>query len=122
MNGVQILNQWEVVVDTQFSWGSFWVGAALGFGLVAFITATCLAGDWDWKCFFGISGILGLIVAILLGLLGGYIIAPTPIEWETRYEVSIGPEVSMSEFMDKYEILETRGSIYTIRENDQQGD
>ena len=57
-----------------------------------------------------------------MGLVLGGAIAATPVAWETRYEVTISSEVSMAEFMDKYEILETRGSIYTIREKVQHGD
>ena len=43
-------------------------------------------------------------------------VGPAPAEYETHYEVSINEEVNMQEFMDKYEIVETRGSIYTVRE------
>ena len=58
----------------------------------------------------------GTFLGLLFGLLGGSVIFPEPIEYETHYEVSINEEVNMQEFMDKYEIIETRGSIYTVRE------
>ena len=41
---------------------------------------------------------------------------PKPVEYETHYEVSIDETVNLQEFMEKYEIIETRGLIYTVRE------
>ena len=41
---------------------------------------------------------------------------PEPVEYETHYEVSIDETVNMQEFMDKYELIETRASIYTVKE------
>ena len=87
MDGVSILNEFEVVTKTVFSWESFWWGA-----------------------------LIGAIFGLFFGLLGGFVLKPKPVEYETRYEVSINEEVNMQEFMDKYEIIETRGSIYTVRE------
>ena len=37
---------------------------------------------------------------------------------DTEYEVIISDEVSMNEFNEKYEIVEQRGKIYTIKERD----
>ena len=124
MEGIQILNQFEVVTKTQFSWDSFWTGAIIGFliALFAVIIALCTSDGGDWSVFFVAIGIFGIAAAVLTGLLWGRAVAATPVAWETRYEVTISSEVSMAEFMDKYEILETRGSIYTIREKVQQGD
>ena len=68
--------------------------------------------------YFGlIAGILaGLIMAgICAPLIGGLALA-TPVEYETHYKVTIDDSVSMSEFMDKYEILDQEGKIYTVRE------
>lgn len=124
MEGIQILNQFEVVTKTQFSWDSFWTGAIIGFliALFAVIMVVCTSKDGDWSVFLIAVGIFGILSAVLTGLLWGGCIDATPVAWETRYEVTISSEVSMAEFMDKYEILETRGSIYTIREKVQQGD
>ena len=117
MEGIQILNQWEVVTKTQLSWDSFWTGAVIGFLIALFATIiTVLTNDGDWSDFFVAMCTIGIIATVLIGLLWGGCIDATPVAWETRYEVIIGSEVSMSEFMDKYKILETRGSIYTIRE------
>lgn len=116
MNGVQILNQFEVVTKTIFSWKSFWIGAIIGAGIAVTIILLVMLGDFDWSSFGLICAIFVPIVSILFALFSGFLIAPTPVEYETHYEVSINEEVNMKEFMDKYEILETRGSIYTVKE------
>lgn len=36
-------------------------------------------------------------------------------DYETQYQVTIDETVSMSEFLDKYEIIDSNGDIYTIR-------
>ena len=116
MDGVNILNEFEVVTKTVFSWDSFWWGALLGviIGLVAAIIFGLK--EADWLAFFVGLGVFCTIFALLIGLLGGSLLKPKPVEYETRYEVSIDENVSMQEFMNTYEIIETRGSIYTVRE------
>lgn len=118
MDGVTILNQFEVVTKTVFSWKSFWIGALLGALFTLLIIVMIMASDFDWSCFGWICLIFIPIVATIVGLFSGFLIGPTPVEYETHYEVSINEEVNMQEFMDKYEIIETRGSIYTVREKE----
>ena len=36
----------------------------------------------------------------------------------TKYKVTIDDSVSMNEFMDKYEILDQEGKIYTVKEKE----
>lgn len=116
VEGVTILNQFEVVTKTIFSWESFWDSVLVGV-IIGFIAAVIFGlYEQEWAAFF-----VGLIVyctglALLLGVVSGYVVEPEPIEYETQYEVSINEGVNMQEFMDKYEIIETRGSIYTVRE------
>lgn len=116
MTGVEILNQFEVVIDTAFSWKSFWIGLAIGavVGLATAFVFGCSEGEWE--AFAVGCAIFIPIIGLFCALLGGGVLAKEPVEYETRYEVSINEEVSMQEFMDRYEIVETRGSIYTVRE------
>ena len=116
MEGIQILNQFEVVTETIFSWNSFWVGLGLGAaaGLAAAIIFGLSAGDW--AAFFAGCMFYIPIIGLLVGCLCGASVAREPIAWETHYEVMINEDVSMQEFMDKYAIIETRGTIYTIKE------
>ena len=39
-----------------------------------------------------------------------------------EYQVTINNSVSMTEFYDKYEIVEVEGKIYTIREKEQENE
>ena len=116
MEGVTILNQFEVVTKTVFSWQGFWGGFILG-AVIAFIAAVIFGtSEEDWSAFlFGLI-VFFIVVSPLLGVVSGYKLCPEPVEYETHYEVSIDENVNMQEFMDKYEIIETRGSIYTVRE------
>jgi H+/Cl- antiporter ClcA len=116
MNGVQILNQFEVVTETVFSWNSFWIGLGIGaaVGLIAAVIFGC--SEADWAAFFLSCAIFIPILGLFVGGLGGSVVCPTPVAYETRYEVSINEETNMQEFMSKYEIIETRGEIYTVRE------
>lgn len=72
--------------------------------------------EGDWFAFFVGLGCFCVLIGLFVGLLCGSIFKPKPVEYETHYEVSIDETVNMQEFMNKYEIIETRGSIYTVRE------
>ena len=115
MDGVTILNQFEVVTKTAFNSESFWYGAFIGTGLGLFLAILFGLQEGEWAAFFVGLVVFCTILILLFGLLCGFILVPKPVEYETRYEVSINEDVNMQEFMDKYEIIETRGSIYTVR-------
>lgn len=116
MNGVTILNQFEVVTKTALSWESFWCGVLIGVGIGLIVAIIFGLQEGDWLAFFIGLGVFCTLLGLLVGLLGGCVMCRKPVEYETRYEVSINENVNMQEFMDKYEIIETRGSIYTVRE------
>lgn len=119
MDGVSILNEFEVVTKTVFSWESFWWGALIG-AIIGFVIAVIFGlQEADWFAFFVGLSMFCTVLGLFVGLLGGFVVNPKPVEYETRYEVSINEEVNMQEFMDKYEIVETRGSIYTVREKNE---
>ena len=116
MDGVSILNEFEVVTKTVFSWESFCWGALIGAGIGLIVAIIFGLQEGEWAAFFLGLGVFCITIGLLVGLLGGFILKPKPVEYETHYEVSINEEVNMQRFMDKYEIIETRGSIYTVRE------
>jgi hypothetical protein len=116
MDGVTILNEFEVVTKTVFSWESFWWGALIG-AIIGVVTAVVFGiSEGEWLAFFTGLGVFCTIIGLFVGLAGGFLLKPKPVEYETHYEVSINEDVNMQEFMDKYEIIKTRGSIYTVRE------
>lgn len=63
------------------------------------------------------EGILGIIVGAAFGLFAYLIIFHCifPVKY-ISYKVTISEEVSMTEFYERYEIIDVDGAIYTIRE------
>ena len=119
MNGVTILNEFEVtqVVNDTFNCGA----AGLTMLIVVAVCATTgfLIGRRDFASFEGaVLGILiGLVFSLPVSLVSGCAFAHEPItETTIYYEVTVGDEVSMNEFNNKYEIIEQRGNIFTVKE------
>lgn len=101
MTGINILAEYT-------AGGTPVAGAVIVLGLIIFIVG--IAWEWDDD----VTGVGGLLFVISLVLL---LIAIFNAEPEhTRYKVTISDEVNLVEFLERYEILDTEGEIYTIRE------
>lgn len=117
MSGVEILSSTEVANEFVFNWTGFWVV----FGIVLSICA--IVGIWNIiadECEWAIIPVLlivGLIAGIVLGAAFGKMFE-TPTAYKTHYKVTIDDSVSMNEFLDKYEILNQEGKIYTVKERE----
>lgn len=115
MTGVEILATIEVAISYAFNWDMY-----LTIILVSTIISTAIFGTMTFKeCGFWSflnAFILGIIVSGLLGLLPALLSLPD--EYETRYKVTISDEVSMNDFLERYEIIDQEGKIYTVRERD----
>ena len=115
MTGVEILAIEEVVVDYAFNW--LVSGAAFGITFGVFILIGVIMSiafsDWDNMT---IGVILGLILGVICGTIFG-VGERIPVEYETQYKVIISDEVLMSQFADKYKIIEQEGRIYTVVDN-----
>lgn len=115
MTGVEILATEEIGINFAFNWTAFWIMAGVIFGICLIIGF--FAGLTDgWSC-LAICIVLGIIFSGILGCIAG-VGEQMPTEYETHYKVTISDEVSMSEFTEKYEIVDQDGKIYTIRERD----
>lgn len=117
MNGVEILNETQVVAESTFNWTAFWIAGSIIFGI--FIIIGIILSITDGPDRGGWMLIIG--VGILMGLLFGFIFGmwcETPTKYETHYQVIIDDSVSMNDFLDKYEIINTEGKILIIRERD----
>lgn len=71
------------------------------------------AGDKNFN-FFTFGALIGFFISLPIGMLPAF--AASPIEYETRYKITISDEVSMNDFLERYEILDQEGKIYTVRE------
>ena len=115
MTGVEILATEEVVCAwASWNWLAFLGGviiAMLVFLLVGILVGSIEGSETGWICFIAGSIIGGLVLGISMGTNLG-----EPIEYETHYKVTISDEVSMNEFLERYEIIDRDGKIYTVRE------
>lgn len=113
MTGVEILATQEIIISYTFNWEMYLtivlistvISTAL-FGMMAFE----LCGFWSFLnafiCSIIVSGFIGLFPALFT----------LPDEYETHYKVTISDEVSMNDFLERYEIIDQEGKIYTVRE------
>ena len=116
MNGVVILNEIEAVVS--YTWGF-----SLG-GILLIILGIISIGI---DIYFGIKNKTkdkntkllskaGMIMALVLILMGATLFMTGKAITETQYEIYMPGEVNMVEFNERYEIVEQRGLIYTVRD------
>lgn len=115
LDGITVLNSYEVVTKTAFSWQGFWVGLAVG---VVSVVIGALIASADLDTFLHAVGIMGVICGVLSGLVFGFKIIPKPVEYTAEYEVTISDEVSMTDFHNRYDVIEQRNEIYVIREKE----
>ena len=116
MNGVEILATEEVAAGLAFSWTAFGIAGSVVLILVVILGIAVIrkSGYFENIVMFVFAGLL--IGTIVGGGLGA--ITATPTEYETQYKVTISDEVSMNEFLEKYEIIDQEGKILTIRERE----
>ena len=111
MTGVEILNS-ETIYNTNLP--ECCVGIGLGFAVVfVALTAFCIAHE---KYLGAIISALFVIVSMIIACLSG-----TYNENDIHhieYKVTIDDSVSMNEFLDKYEIIDQEGKIYTVKERE----
>ena len=111
MNGVEILSS-ETIYNTILP--EYWLGIGLGCGFIfAVVMAMCFANERIVLGFICLALMFGS--AIVGGLGGTY--SKTDIS-HIEYKVTIDDSVSMNEFLDKYEILDQEGKIYTVKERE----
>lgn len=115
MNGVEILNQTNVYCVE----GKIWVFLLLlGFGLIIGLIYAIL--EWHDLGFnaTGIANIgIGLLFGLFLGIMGYIVTIDTTDELShVEYKIIVSDEVSFIDFMEKYEILDQEGQIYTVKE------
>lgn len=113
LDGIAVLNSYEVVTKTAFSWQGFWIG--VGIIAVVSLIGSLIACD-DLEDFLVMFGVFSVIFGSLVGLFFGFGVMPKSIEYKPEYEVTISNEVSMNDFYNRYDIIEQRGEIYVIRE------
>ncbi len=116
MTGVDILAMEEVVVNTTFNWSAYWTTFGVVAGILTVVGIFFILAENDPACLVGLM-IFGILAGAFVGLIPG-IGMGVPTEYKTQYKVTISDEVSMNEFLERYEIVDQDGKIYTVRERD----
>jgi archaellum biogenesis protein FlaJ (TadC family) len=111
MNGVEILSSKEIYNTILPSWVAF----------IAFVAAfMCLVvliyGLTEAKLLPSIFGGVLFLICMTIFVLSLYSNKNSINHIE--YKVTIDDSVSMNEFLDKYEILDQEGKIYTVKERE----
>jgi hypothetical protein len=116
MNGVEILSS-EVIYETEVWWPMFFI--VIGISAVV----GCLINVFTNTSPDLIDGLLGAVIGMIIGILFGPLMTmltthtTDQVEY-IEYKVTIDDSVSMNEFLDKYEILDQEGKIYTVKERE----
>lgn len=108
MAGIEILHSFQVPIGYAFNW------LAAGIELSIFL----ILGVWGFGPFRDRMWWI-LFVSLFLGVLSAAMVGDglhTPNEFETHYEVLLSDEITLTEFLEDYEIIGQEGKIYTIRE------
>lgn len=115
MTGVEVLNTIEVATEFAFDWGAFWV-VCIGVAAICTIIGI-IASLTEGDPLPLISGVtIGVLIGFFGGLMVGTLSAAKPVEHETHYQVTLTNEVSMTDFLERYEIVEQSGKILTVKE------
>jgi hypothetical protein len=117
MNGVEILSSTEVASEYALNETAFWIAFGITLCVIMLMgIIPVVNGECEWPiillCFW-----LGLAAGGIMGAAAGGIMS-TPVAYETQYKVTIDDSVSLNEFLDKYEIIDQEGKIYTVREKE----
>ena len=114
MTGVEVLATEEVVTKTTCNW---WLA---GF---VFLSVVILAGIVSFCCIDYFDKVLSTLIGCLLGGLIGIfcwviagVVTTIPAAYETEHKVIISDDVLMNDFLERYEIVDQDGKIYTVRE------
>ena len=114
MSGVEILSVIEepILLFNEEAFGiTLFITSIVFFFIASYLSIT----ENEWL-YFPLFFITGLIVGALLGIPAGAIGCTETDEVETSYKVTVSDEVSLNEFLDKYEIIDQDGKIYTVKE------
>lgn len=113
MTGVEILHSSEVPASGGFN-GEIFISTLIVCVIMGFIIGTVMSIiDLEIEWMLG-----GIGISVMLGLLLGAVIGDISSSevYETHYKVFVSDEVSMNEFLEKYEIIDQEGKIYTVKE------
>ena len=115
MTGIEILATREIATEFAFNWNVFLITFSVILGMFVLIGIFISLVSYDWSNLIG-GIVAGAAIGMLIGAWFGDAVLRTPVTYKTQYKVTISDEVSMDEFLEKYEIIDQEGKIFTVRE------
>lgn len=116
MNGITILSERQIEIFG-LNGTVLWITVPFCAAIAIFFTILYGVNEYyEWQAivlFTFMSAILGAMIGFLIGVALSEVI---PKGFETVYDVLIDESVSMTEFYERYEIIDQRGRIFTIKE------
>ena len=112
MHGVEILAMEEVATAYAFNWKAYLLTFAVVFVIMTIVGF--ILNHSNGMDDFLICLMCGVIFGAIIGLLPAW--TTLPKEYEIQYKVTISDEVSMNDFLERYEIVDQEGKIYTVVE------
>ena len=111
MTGVEILNS-KIMYNTILP--EYWmvIGSILAFTLIC-LTVYFYVKFNNWAAILCLILVVISIVIVCLGAISN----KNSVDY-IEYKITIDDSVSMNEFLDKYEILDQEGKIYTVKEKE----
>ena len=114
MNGVEILNEYVVYTTPLWVYVVI-VLAVMGTIIFAGSMDCCTSDAGQWICY--VCTILCILTFAVFGVLTAFDDCFKEYS-HTELKVTIDDSVSMTEFLDEYEILDQEGKIYTVKERE----
>lgn len=114
MTGVEILAMKEIVTAYKFDMAVYFI--TIGAISVSMMILALLELGTDLE-----AAAIGLVAGALFGIILGLFPASSmePSEYEVEYKVMVSDEVSINDFLERYEIISKEGKIYTVRERNE---
>ena len=117
IEGVEVLSAYDTYIS-EFNL----LSAFYGFIIVGTIGSIIYAANLDkinneTENIYKVSSII--LSSLFAGVLVGRFIFPSKTMIQ-EYKVTVSDDVSLNEFIEKYEIIDIEGKIYTIREKDKE--
>ena len=114
MVGVNYLASNQVVTEWTVNMTVFWIILAIIF-IIFLIAGIIVAIQEDniIPCIVFVA--IGVFIGAFLGVFGAEL-TRAPAQHEIHHQVTITDDANIQEFLDKYEVVEQNGKIFTIRE------
>lgn len=110
MQGVTILHEYKVSIDYLWEW--HWYGILLFClsALLLIFMLVLICKDYDDKA-------IGIFIISAFCFIAGFVPQSCGVPvYENRYKILIDDTCNITEFFDKYEVIDRQGEIYIVKE------